>query len=185
MCQTFSLKALFLLIFTVLLTQVVNAFPETNIPKDTQVTVFNNTDQKMIVSFLAHGCTNLTIAVTRNKTIKHNNPNQSPHLWYRHPRAENPYRHCQVNILQPNQLTFYRYKGVGYLIETERFVVSYTLKENNHESIRNMIYHNYVYLENTKNSLPISARKSSDTYLSITQTNPSDKLTTALIQISP
>ncbi len=157
----------------------------TDFAQNVQVTVLNNTEQNMLISFLAEGCTNVAIAITKNNAIQYSHPLHPPHLWYQHPQSENPYRHCQVNILKPNQHTSYKYKGVGYLVETDRLIASYVLKENINKRFRNVTFNNYVYYENSRYILPIPTNTSKDTYLSITQNNPNDKLSATLLQISP
>ncbi|WP_299008752.1 hypothetical protein [uncultured Shewanella sp.] len=91
----------------------------------------------------------------------------------------------KVGILKPNQSTSYQYKGVGYAIETDRLITSYAFKDSIRKNLRNVSFTNYVYYEDTKNTLPISTNASKDTYLSITQDNPYNKLSTSLLQLSP
>ena len=163
----------------------VGAMFETDFTQNVKVTVLNNTEQDMLISFLAEGCTDITIAITKNSTIQHNNPKHPAHSWYSHPMSENPYRHCKVGILEPNQVTSYQYKGVGYTIETDRLITSYALKNSIRENLRNVTFTNFVYYENSKYTLPISTNASTDTYLSITQDNPQNKLSTSILQLSP
>lgn len=163
----------------------VGAMFETDFTQNVKVTIFNNTEQNMLISFLADGCTDVTIAITKNSTIQHNHPRHPAHLWYSHPMSENPYRHCQVRILEPSQTTSYLYKGVGYTIETDRLVASYVLKNSIHKNLRNVTFTNYVYYDDSKYTLPISTNASQDTYLSITQDNPQNKLSTSILQLNP
>ncbi|WP_298775064.1 hypothetical protein [uncultured Shewanella sp.] len=158
---------------------------ETDFSQNVKVTILNNTEQDMLISFLADGCTDITIAITKNSSISHNHPRHPAHSWYSHPMSENPYRHCQVRILEPNQTTSYEYKGVGYTIETDRLIASYAFKNSIQKNLRNVTFTNYVYHENSQYTLPISTNTSQDTYLSITQDNPQNKLSTSILQLSP
>lgn len=185
MYRTINLRIVLLLSFFILPPNVVNAFFDTNFPQNTHVTVFNNTEQKMLISFLADGCTDISIAITKSESIEQNTPHHPAHLWYSHPMAENPYRHCKVDIIQPSQQVSYQYKGVGYLMETDRSIVAYALKEKTHKRLRNTTFQNYVYFDKSKHILPISTHRSRDTFLSIIQTDPSNKRNTELLQISP